>query len=461
MKFYDREKEKELLKNLKGDFRIAVVGRRRVGKTRLVEEIYNKNRLTLFISAEKSEKEIINDWADEYEEIPRFNTFKDLFEYLFTHMKDKIIFIDEIQNVMKVNKSFIFDLQRLIDKRKPKLVVAGSLIRTMKHLIESYKSPLFGRFDIVLKLKELDFRTVWEICKDLNLDFETTVRLYSIFGGVPKYYELIEKMKTFDLEKFLLEMFVYYPHPLYEEVKIMLKEEFGKEHRMFFSILSAISRGNTKLSEIANFVGKEQTKITKYLYLLIKDFEFVKREVPLLKGKRGVYRINSNLIDFWFANVWRYQELLERKEEEMLATTLKGNLNAWVGKKFELIITELIKGDVIKLPFSAERTGKQWGRISDKQKGKDQYEIDIVALNKSTKEILFAECKWQSRVNAEKICEELAEKSKYVRWHNDERKENLAVFAKSFSRRIDEFEGRKVYCFDLKDIELALNSGRK
>jgi len=456
MKFYDREREIELLKNLRGNFGIAVVGRRRVGKTRLIEEFYKKNRLTLFISAEKSEKEIINEWANEYNEIPRVNTFVDLFEYLFTHMKDRVIFIDEIQNVTKVNKSFIFDLQRLIDKHKPKLVVSGSLIRTMKNLIENYGSPLFGRFDFIIKLRELEFRTIARICNDMKLDFETAIKLYSIFGGVPKYYELIEKMRSFDLERFVLDMFVYYPRALYEEVRVMLKEEFGKEYRTFFSILSAISRGNTKLSEIANFVGREPTKITKYLSLLINDFELVKREVPLLNGKRGVYKINSNLADFWFANIWKYEELIERCEEVELAGLLKRNLNSWVGKKFESIIMELIKKGDIKLPFSIEKVGKQWGKIPNKSRGENQYEIDIVALNEHAKEILFCECKWQSKVNAKKIAEELVEKSRYVQWHNDKRRESFAIFARSFSKEIEEFEGKRVYCFDLKDIERVI-----
>jgi len=79
--------------------------------------------------------------------------------------------------------------------------------------------------------------------------------------------------------------------------------------------------------------------------------------------------------------------------------------------------------------------------------------IPLVALNEKTKEILFAECKWQSKVNAKKICKELAEKSQYVQWHNDKRKESFVIFAKSFSRKIEEFEGRRVYCFDLRDLE--------
>ena len=60
-------------------------------------------------------------------------------------------------------------------------------------------------------------------------------------------------------------------------------------------------------------------------------------------------------------------------------------------------------------------------------------------------------------VNPEKICRELEEKSRYIRWYNDERKEYLAVFAKSFKEKIDEFKDKRVYCIDLKDIEKKLN----
>lgn len=451
MKFYDREKEIKMLENLKGDFRIAVVGRRRIGKTRLVEEFFKKNTFTLFISAEKSEKEIISDWSSEYKEIPKVNSFKDLFEYLF-RTKGNLFFLDEIQNLMKVNKSFLFDLQRLIDKHKPKLVVSGSLIRTMKNMVENYRSPLFGRFDIVMKLQELDFPTVARMCRDLNVDFETAIRLYAVFGGVPKYYELIEKTSKFDVEPFMLDMFVYYPRPLYEEVRIMLKEEFGKEQRMFFSLLSAISQGYTRLSEMADFVGKEQTKITKYLHLLTNDFELVTREVPIVDGKKGIYKINSNLVGFWFANILRYQELIEKKEEKALADILRKNLNSWTGHVFESVVIESIKTNIVNIPFNFQKIGRQWGKFKG-EPGKNTYEIDIVALNEQTKEILFGECKWQGKVDAKRILARLKEKAKFVEWNNDKRHEHYAVFAKSFREKIKE---PNLLLFDLKDLERSL-----
>ena len=453
MRFYDREREIELLRKLKKDFRVAVVGRRRIGKTRLVEEAFKNNLLTLFIPAEKTEAEIIRDWSKEYKEIPPVNTFRELFEFVFSNV-DKVIFIDEIQNILKVNKSFIFDLQRLIDKYKPKLVVAGSLIRTMKKMVENYRTPLYGRFDIIIKLQELKFQVIYRICRDLKYSFEDAIKFYSVFGGIPKYYELLEKVGKVDLSEFVINSFVNYPRPLYEEVRTMLKEEFGREYKIFFSILSAISRGKNKLVEIANFVGREPTKITKYLSLLKDDFEIIEREVPLIKGKKGIYEIRNNLFHFWFSNVWAYAELIERNEEEVVAEKVKNNLNSWISFKFEDIIREMIRDKLLFSEFS--KIGKQWGKIPNKPKGENTYEIDLVALNEKTKEILFGECKWKERANPKKILEELVEKAQYVQWHNRERKETFAIFAKSFSKRIEEFEGKKVYCFDLKDLERLL-----
>ena len=85
MRFYNREKEIEVLRKIKENFRIAIIGRRRIGKTRLVEEFYKDNCLTFFVSAEKAEKEIVTDWVREYEELhlPNVSSFKEFFFHNF------------------------------------------------------------------------------------------------------------------------------------------------------------------------------------------------------------------------------------------------------------------------------------------------------------------------------------------------------------------------------------------
>jgi hypothetical protein len=453
MKFYNRNKEIKILNNIKEDFRIAIIGRRRIGKTRLVEEFYKDKCINFFVSAEKAEKEIINGWVKEYTNLhlPNVDNFKEFFEFVFFHLKDKVIFIDEMQNFLKVNKSFLSDLQRLIDKHKPKLIVSGSLISIMKKIIEEYKSPLYGRFDFIIKLKELDFKTVCDICRDFGLSIEESFKIYSVFGGIPKYYELIEKLREFEFENFVSDSFIKYPRPLYEEVKTMLKEEFGKEHKTFFSILSAISQGKNKNSEIAGYLGKKETEITKYLSMLKEDYELIERDTPVISGKRGIYKIKNNIVSFWFNNIWKYNQFLETGQENKIIEILKNNLNLHISRTFEKTIYELIVSKLI-LPFEFTSIGRQWGKFKG-EKGKNTYEIDLVAINEKNREILFGECKWQEQVNAEKIIKELNEKAKFVQWDNEKRKEYFAIFAKSFKRKISAFEGKKAYCFDLKDIK--------
>lgn len=54
--------------------------------------------------------------------------------------------------------------------------------------------------------------------------------------------------------------------------------------------------------------------------------------------------------------------------------------------------------------------GTQWGRFKG-EKGKNTYEIDLVAVNEQKKQILFAECKWQGKINASEITNELSTKA--------------------------------------------------
>lgn len=51
------------------------------------------------------------------------------------------------------------------------------------------------------------------------------------------------------------------------------------------------------------------------------------------------------------------------------------------------------------------------------------HEIDIVALNKQKKSILFGECKWQKQKRDTSVYERLMEKKEQVQWNNDNQKE--------------------------------------
>ena len=293
-----------------------------------------------------------------------------------------------------------------------------------------------------------------EVMEFLDVDIENAIKFYSVLDGIPKYLELVD---TRDFEEFLFRVLDKRSF-FYREGYYLMTEEL-KQIPTYMNILRAIGDGNTKIAEISNFTGIEAKKLYPYLEIL-ENTGFVKRKEPLLGKKRqSIFLIGDNFLDFWFRFIHKYRAYIELDRVVEIRQKILSEINSFVGRKFEKVCE-----DFVRKKFNFLNVGRQWGKIPKEfkpERGRDTYEIDIVALNEKTKEILLAECKWQNRVNARKICKELAEKSQYVQWYNNKRKESFAIFAKSFSRKIEEFEGRKVYCFDLRDIEGTAKNSRK
>ena len=433
MRFYDREREIEVLRKAK---RIAIIGRKRVGKTRLVEEALNP--ITLFVPAEKSEALICRDWIEEVRErryIPELTSMKEIVEFLLR--EGETVFIDELQNVLKVNPAFLYDLQRLLDKyREAKLVITGSLIAMSKKLIEDYSSPLYGRFDFVIKLRELDFGTVLEIMKDLGYGIEDAVAMWSVFGGLPKYYETLERFRL-PIEDFIRMLFFEEPYPMFPEVMMMLKEELGKEYRTYFSILQAISEGKHTLGEIASHLSVKSTSLTKYLHSLEKDYELIVKRKDAFGRGRNRYYIAQNLVEFWFRFLWRNCSKLERGELRFD----RGEFNSYIGRKFEALV-ELLAPRMV--PFEVLSTGKVWGKFKGRERGRDSFEIDVVAVGEE--DVALFEAKWEtlSGKEARRELEWLREKAKAL---GTKKRIHLYLVAR-------EIRGRKpTGAYDLKDLE--------
>jgi len=440
MRFYDRGREIELLRKAR---RIAIIGRRRAGKTRLVEEALNP--ITLFVPAEKSEALICKDWLMEVRErryIPELTSMRGIVEFLMR--EGETVFIDELQNVLKVKPAFLYDLQRLLDKyREAKLVVTGSLIAMSKRLVEDYSSPLYGRFDAVIRLRELDFKTVLEMMRDLGYGIEEAVVMWSVFGGLPKYYETLERF-SMEPEEFIRMLFFEEPYPMFPEVMLMLKEELGKEYRSYFSVLQAISEGKNTLGEISSYLSVRSTSLTKYLHSLERDYELVVKRKDAFGRGRYRYRIAQNLVDFWFRFLWRSYSKLERGE----LTFSKNDFNSYVGRKFETLVEGMAH---LLVPFEVLSTGKLWGKLPGKERGRDSFEIDVVAVGKE--DLALFEVKWErlSGAEARRELENLREKARAIK---TEKRTHLYLISREIKGK------RPAGVYGLDDLEKALSGER-
>jgi AAA+ ATPase superfamily predicted ATPase len=432
MKFYDRKRELDIIRRYT---RTAVVGRRRVGKTRLVQEALGRDGLTLYVP-EKKEAMVCRDWLEVIRgrgiDVPELVSVKDMLGFLLRGKGPGGLFIDEFQNLARVDPGILSDVQRLLDSHPDrKVVISGSLMGMTKGLIEDYGSPIYGRFDTVIRLRELDFPTVAGMCADMGRSLEEAVELYSVFGGIPKHYETLEK-SGLGARAFVEEMFLEDPYPLVEQVRVMLREEFGKEYRTYFSILEAVADSCSGMGEIAGYLGERSTNLSKYIAALEREYEFLGRRANAAGKGRLAYTITENIVRFWFRFVWRFWPFTTGEKPEALRYFRK-NFNSFVGERFEEIGRSMFVP-----PFEADVSGRWWGA---RREGGERIveEIDHVVLSRAEGTALFLEFKWKDLGRAEcaSILKDLERKARLVEWRRDERRDRYGIIARGIEGKRD------------------------
>ena len=399
MKFFDREKEIGLLKEIQAEsFESArftvITGRRRIGKTSLVLKAYEGQPLLYFFVGRKTEKDLCEEYTREIEEklelpvLGNTSRFYDVFEYVLKIASSRqiILFIDEFQEFDKVNPSIFGDIQKLWDlyrnKSKINLIVSGSVYSLMHKIFFDRQQPLYSRASHLIKLRPFTPSVIREIMQFYNPAYspDDLLALYAFTGGVAKYIELLIDSKAYSKEK-MINRIVCDGSSFLEEGKIVLLNEFGKDYGRYFSILSAIASGHTKRSGIENIIGEE---ISGYLSRLETDYEIIEKRQPILEkttSKNVRYGIRDNFLTFWFRFVFKFNYLLEIGNYSRLRRIVKDGYDVFSGFMLERYFIEVLKE---KEKFS--RIGQWWDR-------KGEYEIDIVAIDEFDRLIEFYEVK--------------------------------------------------------------------
>jgi AAA+ ATPase superfamily predicted ATPase len=459
--FINREEELDFLnqryQSKKAEF-IVVYGRRRVGKSELIKQ-FSKGKPSIYFLATRTTKyhhlkKFLAKTSSFFEEYPpEVDTWEECFDYIAKKIKKKkiVLVIDEFPYLIESNKEIpsLFQLfwDEYLKEKKIFLILSGSSIAMMEEEVLSKKSPLYGRRTGQIRLLPFKFRDVLKFYPKSSI--ENVVEFYSVVGSIPMY--LLEFDQDKDVFSNIREKILAKKELLNEEVDFLLKEEL-RDPATYQAILEAIAV-STKTTEIAQKAHLELHNLDKYLKVLMK-LDLIYKEAPVTikkpKSRKVYYYIKDNFLDFWYGFCFPNSSLMEENPNLLAEKIIKPNLNKYVGRKFEKIgkefLWELNRKD--KLPFVFTKIGRQWGKMPGVSKDRNQYEIDLVALNEKTKEILFGECKWQEKVNPQKVLFELKKKAGYVDWNLGKRKEYYFIFAKSFTKKIKE-----ACCFDLKELE--------
>jgi len=173
-KFVDRVKELEFLeRHFKGEEAgfIVLYGRRRVGKTELLNRFIHNRKHIYFLARRESEAETFNRLSmalfkvfhDELLLSRPLSSLDSFFEYLYEKAKEEriVLVIDEFPMLIARFRGITSVLQDHWDNKlrfsNLFLILCGSSIGMMETEVLGYRSPLYGRRTGQWKVEPLNF----------------------------------------------------------------------------------------------------------------------------------------------------------------------------------------------------------------------------------------------------------------------------------------------------------------
>lgn len=415
-KFYNREKEVALLEEIEQRSQVSaqmtfVVGRRRVGKTALLNKAFEKGKTLYFFVEKKNETLLCEEFLSEIRQklgtivYGQITNFKAIFTLLMdlSQKEHFTVIIDEFQEFRHINTAIYSEMQNVWDSRKESskinLILCGSVYSLMTKIFQNAKEPLFGRATARLYLKPFDIHTLKEILNDYYPNYvnEDLLAFYIFTGGVAKYVELLADAKAFTKKKILNEIFSINSIFL-TEGKTILIDEFGKDYGNYFSILSLIASSKTSRGEMESIMN---TTLGGYLDKLENEYSLIKKIRPFRakpSGKDVKYKIEDNFLTFWFRFVYKYRSAVEIGNFDYLKDIVERDYETYSG----LILEKYFCQKLIE--------SKQFSEIGNYWDRKGENEIDIIAANEMERRLVFYEVKRNKKRISIPLLEQKAEK---------------------------------------------------
>lgn len=456
--FKDRTIESKLLTERLNNNRfelIVLYGRRRIGKTSLALFVCRSKRALYYHAKESptnSDANLLDFYSLCIQYFPDLQKFRPDYAVLLEYLSKKVdvIIFDEVQNILKENPknsgifAEIIDKFRLTQIAPLKIFMLGSSISLIKDEILRDPSPLFGRKTLDLKLNAINFGDIHFFFPEAS--FQQLVEIYGFADGIPYFLEEIQVSFWQWMENRLMTRQFYM-----DELEWLLRIELREPGR-YFAILEAIAQGKKTNSAILSHVFKEPTpmvSLTRYLDRLIA-IDFIRKEVPItdnpLKSHLGRYILADNFLKFYFRIIIPNRNFII--QGLLHAEQIQRDYPTYLGLIFEDIVKEYLLRHP-PIPFS--RIGRWWG-TSEEDMAK---EIDLLAYDDNKTEALAVECKWQEKINPTEIANKLQEKLQWIKFKGIHKEKSfiLMIVAKSFTKKISQFDGKRIICLDLGDLK--------
>ena len=374
---------------------IIVYGRRRVGKTYLINEYFDNDFAFKVTGAYKKSKRFqLEGFAEELMRRSGRDTdvpadWREAFRLLRDHLeslpKDKkqVVFFDEMPWLDTVKSDFLplFEwfwndwastMENLI------LIVCGSATSWMTDRISNNKGGLFNRQSCRLYLEPFSLYETAEYChmKGIVWSNYDIAECYMIMGGIPYYLNLLDRGMS--LSQNIDRMFFKRRGELWDEFDRLYRTLFSGSDK-YIRVVEALSRKRMGLtrSEVAKETGLPPNGTLSEVLkdLVASGFVRISRFYGHSK-KNALYQ----LADYYTAFYFRYiRDNYGRDEHYWSNATDNPARRAWAGLTFEQLCKDHIRQIKKKLGISGVLSEESvWYTRSDEEAGVEGARIGLL-----------------------------------------------------------------------------------
>ena len=367
------------------------------------------------------------------------------------------------------------EVDRLQDQDAPGgLLLLGSVQSEMEALLNDRRAPLFGRTTFEILLEPWGLETIFEVCREHHAENPgRCLTLWTLFGGVPKYWRhyaelgddihAINEWQTW-AQQVCEGLFLRSDSPLREEGESLLGREL---RRNYVALLRMIAeRGPRTHTELREAIP--EVSLGPYLKTLVQDLRLVEKQDPIFAEhrRRGRYTVSDPFLLAWLNVIQPSCQAARIEPVSRVAQRLAARLNTLEGFAFERMVRDATEawsqadGD-----FSiTDRVRGYWNRP---RRDRVSVEIDLIAWNEDNQLVRFGSCKRNAAKHDRRALDSFRRHvelflqsspgSRFQDWHQE-----LAVYSPVFSaEQRDHLESAGYICHDIPDIQNWLSSRQR